>query len=70
MSEVQAVLFRKDFFTPKSAHEWLEKHKMTLLKPFHETSNFYRGRINEPSKYSRFVTQKHGPVEFVLGFKS
>ena len=72
-SEIQAVLFSKDskyeWNTPK-IKEFLDKNKLTQIKPTHETTNYYRCRINPPEKYKYFRTHKVKGmgIDFVIGF--
>lgn len=73
MSEIQAVLFSRNEFTPKSAKEWLHDYGMHLMrgKQLHVTHNFIRARIRDPLQYKRLrIKHTHDPgVEFVIGFK-
>lgn len=50
---VQSISFPKDKFTPASARQWLDEHGFIYPK-IHETSNFYRFRQDDPSKYEHY----------------
>ncbi len=45
----QAIIFKKDNFTKAKADSWLRRHKYVLIKPFHETINYFRARLKEPN---------------------
>jgi hypothetical protein len=58
MSEIQSVLFNKDYFTKTQAKQWLS-----------ETKNLYRYRQTEPNKYRNFRMKRiDDGIQFVLGF--
>jgi hypothetical protein len=70
MSQIQAVIFNKQYFTHKTASNWLNKQKIKPIKKYHETQNYYRYRIREPNNFSKFRLISHKPgVKFVIGFK-
>lgn len=68
---VQAVIFKKDKWTTPKARRWLKKNNYTPIKKVHITDDFYRYRINEPDKYTKFTTKKlKDGIELILGFNS
>jgi hypothetical protein len=69
MSKIQSVLFNKNMWTKSQSIAKLKHMKLKNIKPVHETANFYRYRIINPSKFSRFrvIKLRHG-IEFVIGF--
>ena len=70
MSEVQAVLFKKDLITPREAKIWLRNNNLKAIKKVHATKNLYRYRINNPRKYKRMRYKKiNNFISFIIGFK-
>lgn len=53
---VQAIIFKKQYWTPETCRHYLSTHKLTPIKRVHETANHYRYRIKEPNKNMRYVT--------------
>lgn len=72
MSQVQAVLIRKhpDFYLSKSqALSYVRSLGFEPIKKVHETPYFYRFRLQDPEKFSRFITLKRNRlVDYVIGF--
>lgn len=69
MSEIQAIIFDKKYWTKKEAKEWLAKNNFKPIKKVHTTKNFHRYRINEPNQYRKFRLKKlDNKVDLVLGF--
>ena len=70
MSSIQAVLFKKDKFTTDQCRSWLKLYKIKPMKRVHVTSSYYRYRIQDPSKFKRFVTKILDPdIDVVIGYK-
>lgn len=69
-SEIQAVLFDKDYWNIIGSHHWLINHRIYPIKSPDITENKIHYRITNPSKYNRLRTKKlsHG-IEFTFGFK-
>jgi len=65
---LQAVIFRKDIWSPSDCLSYLRQHKLRPIKAVHETTNYYRYRITPPALYKKFFTTP-GPagVLFVIG---
>ena len=70
MSEIQAILFPKDRFTPAQARAWLREHHNIPIKRAHQTKNYIRYRLTDPTKYSRYSTKitREG-VELIIGYR-
>lgn len=63
---VQSILFNKLYFTKRKAIEWLEDNEFVPLK-IHETDKFYRFRMLEPKKGSRYRVKKFNKgIEFIF----
>ena len=69
-SDIQAVLFDVNKFTPSTAEAWLKKHGLRNIKPVHMTEYHLRYRIMEPTYFRSFITQKYPEigVEYIRGF--
>jgi hypothetical protein len=66
---IQSVLFNRDVWNIFSAHQWLIKHFLYPIKSPDITENFIRFRINNPSKYKRFITKKlPKDIEIIIGY--
>jgi hypothetical protein len=64
MSQLQAVLFNRYDWTISKIRKFLERNKMTPIKPIHTTVNYYRVRLIEPKKRShefRLITLQMKP---------
>jgi hypothetical protein len=59
---VQAILFNKKEYTPKSSLMWLHAHRYDPLK-IHETKNYYRYRLKEPIKNHKYITIKVNNID-------
>jgi len=69
MSEIQSVIFKKRYWTPERAINWLLKHKLRAYKMDRRT-RFLRFRQKDPKLFKRFVTKKLKPsIYVVIGFK-
>lgn len=70
MSEIQAVLFDKKYWTKLDANLWLKKYDLKKMKPFHITKNYIRARIRNPKKYKHFRLKKlKNHIKLDIGFK-
>ena len=49
VTHIQAILFKKDFFTIKQANAFLKQHILEKIKPFHITNKYIRCRLIEPN---------------------
>ena len=70
MSEIQAILFDRNYWTLKEAHTWLNEHSFYPIKRAHQTNQKIRFRLECPKKYRRFRTKRlTSGIELILGFK-
>lgn len=60
MSNIQAVIFEKKYYTLKEAVDKLKNMGLHLLKgkQWHETTKFWRARLKPPESFKRFITKK------------
>lgn len=58
---LHAIWFKKDNYTIDTANQWLKKHGYHPLKQGHETENFYKYRIRNPSKYGSYYSKYINP---------
>lgn len=68
-SEIQAVLFDRNYWDITHARQELNKMGFKPIKEVHITDKFLRYRIKNPENYERLrnrKTNKH--IEFVIGF--
>ena len=70
MVTIQAVIFRKEFYTKRKADAWLRRHGYTRIKPFHETLNYYRARLREPNadKYNYRMIKYSSNIKVVIEY--
>ena len=47
---IQALMFHKDYFTKKSAENWIRRHEFKPIKKLHETLSYYRARLKTPNE--------------------
>jgi hypothetical protein len=70
-SEIQSVLFDRDYFTLRSAIKWLKDHGFVHDK-LHKTKRYYRFRQFTPRKDRRYRTispkYKKG-IKFIIEFR-
>lgn len=68
-SKIQAIIFKKENWTKKSSSRKVKDLGFTPIKPVHETINYYRYRIEDPSKFDHFriKSNSHG-YSLVIGF--
>jgi hypothetical protein len=70
VSEIQAVIFNKQVWNQNKAQQELKKMGLKPIKPVHETSNYLRYRLHDPSQYTHFVTKPNqNQFKLVIGFK-
>jgi hypothetical protein len=70
-SQVQSIIFNKNFYSTNQAKAWLKKHKFIAdFKEPHKTANFIRFRQFNPSVGLRYITKKASPgIEFIIAYK-
>lgn len=69
MSQIQSVLFDKNYWTLDEAKRWLRDNNLKPLKKEHTTKRFYRYRIRNPHEFSRIRTIKtHDGLDLLIGF--
>lgn len=69
MSEIQAVLFDTEYWTPSSARKWLKSHDIKPMKKVHTTENYHRYRIHDPDKYDHLRIKTLKPnIKIILGY--
>ena len=54
VSHIQAILFKKDYFTLAQANAFLKRHNFKKIKPFDITNTYLRARLITPN-YKRFI---------------
>ena len=72
-SEIQAVGFPQDSWTPAQARRWLKEHDAMPIKGMRREGSWLRWRITPPERYSRYTTKtlkSNGKtVHLVLGWR-
>jgi hypothetical protein len=72
-SEIQAVGFPQDEWTPAQARRWLTAHGAKPIKPMRREGSWLRWRITPPERYSRYTTKtlrSNGrAVHLVMGWR-
>ena len=72
-SEIQAVGFPQDSWTPAQARRWLKEHDAVPIKGMRREGSWLRWRITPPERYSRYTTKtlkSNGKaVHLVLGWR-
>lgn len=65
---IQSILINKRLLNKVKAKEYVKKMGYKPIKKVHETKNYYRFRINDPSLFDVFVTKKiNDTVTIVFG---
>ena len=54
VTQIQAILFKKDYFTIKQANALLKRNNFKKIKPFDITNTYLRARLITPN-YKRFI---------------
>lgn len=54
MPEVQAILFKKKYYSTKRARKWLKDNNFRAIKRVHKTNEFLRYRLRKPSKKRKY----------------
>lgn len=69
-SQIQSVLFDKNYWKIFDSINWLHSHHIYPIKSPHITENFIRFRVRTPEKYKRFITKKlpKSHIDLVIGF--
>lgn len=67
-SNIQAVLFPINW-SSKDCRKWLKTHRLEQIKRSHQTDNYRRYRIKDPSDFKKFITKelKDG-VKLIIGY--
>jgi hypothetical protein len=72
-SEIQAVGFPQDEWTPAQARKWLKVHDAVPIKGMRREGSWLRWRITPPERYSRYTTKtlkSNGKaVHLILGWR-
>jgi hypothetical protein len=72
-SEIQAVGFPQDSWTPAQARKWLTEHGAKPIKPMRREGSWLRWRLTPPERYSRYTTKtlrSNGrAVHLVMGWR-
>jgi len=70
VSEVQSVIFARQYWSTTRARKWLRKHKFVWNSKVDIKPNFIRFRQFDPSRYKKYRIKKIKPtVELVIGYK-
>jgi len=71
MSDIQAVIFEKRYYTPTTARKWLKRNGLTPIKAVDKTKNYLRYRIRIPAykSYYTYTVPENRAVKFVIGVK-
>ena len=56
-SEIQAVGFPQDSWTPAQARKWMKDHGAVPIKGMRREGSWLRWRITPPDRYSRYTTK-------------
>ena len=68
-SDIQAVLFDRNYWTITQSKKWLAVHHLHPIKPVHATKRFYRYRLHLPSDFRILRTHKTGDhMDLIIGF--
>ena len=63
---IQAILFKKKYWTAKRARKFLKENGFEPIKRVHETKNYYRYRLVEPDDESNYITRKSSTYPSIL----
>ena len=68
---LQAVLFYKDYYTPKTAREHLKKEKLKPIEKVRITDTHYRYRITQPDyiNYNYIIKRGKDHIDYIIGIK-
>ena len=53
MSDIQALLFDKNYYNKRDIKAFLKRHNFVPCKEIHETKKYYRQRLIQPN-YKKF----------------
>lgn len=71
MTEIQSIIFKKEFFSKSDAITWLKKHNFKTTfrgKMIDEKNETYRMRQSDPGRYKAYVTKIINPgISLVIG---
>ena len=70
MVTIQATIFKKDSYTKIKANAWLKRHNHVRIKPFHETLNYLRSRLQQPNedKYEYRIIKFNEGIKAVIEY--
>ena len=70
MVTIQAIIFKKDSFTKRKADAWLKRHNHVRIKPFHETLNYLRARLQQRNedKYEYRIIKFNDGIKAVIEY--
>lgn len=68
-NNIQAVLFKKKYYTSEQARKYLKKKKYKPIKRVHKTENFLRYRLKNPELFNSFITKKinKNKIHLIIG---
>src|SRR5687768_17390813 len=66
MSEVQSIFFNSSKYNTRQARTYLKKHDYKPLKKVHQTPNGLKYRLQLPSKYKDFRSEKIDDGNIIL----
>ena len=58
MSDIQALLFDKNYYNKRDIKEFIKRHNIVPCKEIHETKTYYRQRLLTPN-YRKFKYRFH-----------
>ena len=59
MSTLQAIIISKEYYSLKSANDWIKLHNFKPIKKMHETINYYRFRLKPVNENKFDYRMKH-----------
>ena len=69
MSHIQAVIFKKTHYTPKTSRDWLNVHGIRPMKRVHTTANYLRYRILPPRPEKKYYSKNVTPYIYFIFYK-
>jgi len=70
MSAIQAIIFKKDYFTKREVDQWLNRHNLVRIKPLHETLNYLRARLRvvDEDRFNYRIKALNKGIKYVLQY--
>ena len=70
-SGLQAILFDRNYFNVKMVNEFMERNKLTKIKPYHLTKKYIRARLLTPNykKYYYRIGTIAPHIDVIYEFK-